>query len=97
MVVLPAVRRYARATQGSAALQRRQPLGVALMDLAAALQDRIELLELRLQECAQDLRRQERRADVDPGVLVDLTAEELLAVGALVADDLGPLDAARGR
>jgi len=33
--------------------------------------------------------------DVDPGVLVDLTAEELAAVGALFADDLGAVGVGR--
>ncbi len=36
-----------------------------------------------------------RRTEVDPGVLVDLAAEELAAVGALLLDDLGPLDPVR--
>jgi len=34
-------------------------------------------------------------ADIDPGVLVDLAAEELAAVGALFADDLGTISKGR--
>ena len=46
-------------------------------------------------KAARQLARQERRADVDPGVLVDLAAEELRSVGALLPDDLRALDEAR--
>ena len=78
------------------ALERLERRVVALPDGAAARAViSLGLLELRPQERRDDLARQIRRADVDPGVLVDLAAEELRAVGALLADDLGALDEAR--
>ncbi len=51
-------------------------------------------LQLRQQEGRQDIGRQVAGADVHPGVLVHLAAEEAAAVGAFLADDLGALDVA---
>src|SRR5687768_8946042 len=48
-------------------------------------------IELRDQDGGEHVARQVARAEVDPGVLVDLAAEEAGAVGALLADDLGAL------
>src|SRR5262249_30614127 len=67
-------------------------LGVALPDRLALRLDRVLRLELGHEERRQDVRRKKARADVDPGVLVYLTAEEARAVGPLVSDDLSPLD-----
>ena len=78
----------------------RRPVGelgvVALPDRAA----RVAWIASRASSCAEqerreDVGRQIARADVDPGVLVDLAAEEPAAVGALLADDLGALDELR--
>ena len=55
----------------------------------------VRLLHLRPKEGRDQLARKVGRADVHPRVLVDLAAEELAAVGALFADDLGALDEPR--
>ena len=93
--VVPAVRGHDRPAQQAACLERRERRVVALPDREPRGRDALGLLELRGEERGDDLARQVRRADVDPGVLVDLAAEELRAVGALLADDLGALDEAR--
>ncbi len=54
----------------------------------------VGIFHLRPEEGGGDLAGQVGRADVDPGVLVHLAAEELAAVRALLADDLGALDEA---
>ena len=76
-------------------LELREGLVVAIPDREAPLGDRVGLLQLRPEERRDDLARQVRRAEVDPGVLVDLAAEELAPVGALLPDDLGALDEPR--
>ena len=48
-------------------------------------------LELTKQERRQELRWQIARSEIHPGVLVHLAAEELTAIGALLAQDLGAL------
>ena len=48
--------------------------------------------ELRVEKGRQHVRRQIAGPHVDPGVLVDLAAEEPAAVRALLANDLGALD-----
>jgi hypothetical protein len=52
---------------------------------------RSAFLELRPQECRDDLARQKGRADILPGVFVDLAAEKPAAIRSLLANDLGAL------
>ena len=49
----------------------------------------VGVLELRPQEGSNDVARQERRTEIDPGVLVDFAAQEAAAIGPLLAQDLG--------
>ena len=58
-------------------------------------EDPVSGLELGEQVGRQYVRQYVARAQVDPAVLVHLPAEELLPVGSLVADELGPLDEGR--
>ena len=61
----------------------RQMLAVEVPDLLAVALDLLALFQLGQQEGCQDVRRQVARADIHPGVLVHLAAEETAAVGAL--------------
>src|SRR5271170_2898325 len=54
--------------------------------------DFLSALQLRQQERGQQVGRQITGPDIHPSVLIDLTAEELAAVGALFADDHGAFD-----
>jgi hypothetical protein len=65
---------------------------VVLPVVQAAAQDVVALLQLRIQEGRDQPAGEAGRADIDPGVLVHLTAQEGAAAGDLLADDLGPLD-----
>ena len=56
------------------------------------ISSRFGFFKLRQKERGDNLARQERRADVDPGVLVHLSAEEQCAIGALFPNDLRPLN-----
>src|SRR5438094_2605305 len=69
--------------------------GIGLPDRLAALLDGFGRFQLRQQVGGQQVGRQIARADVDPRVLIDLAPEELRAVGALLPDDLGPLNQLR--
>src|SRR6185312_5984384 len=83
--------------QGHAVLggPRAEAAGIAFPDARAASLDVAPALELRAQERRLQIGHQEARADVDPGVLVDLAAEEAAAVGPFFAEDLGALDERR--
>ncbi len=70
---------------------RRQLGVVAGPDPVAGALDRGRGLELGHQHRGQEVARQVARAELDPGVLVDLAAEEAGPVGALLAHDLGAL------
>ena len=95
MPVLPAVPRDDWPAHPPSRSSASKASGSDPRSLSRRARDRVGLLELGPQERRDDLARQVRRADVDPGVLVDLAAEELPAVRALLADDLGRLDEAR--
>jgi hypothetical protein len=64
---------------------------VALPKHQPARGNRVGRLHLRPEEGGDDFTRQVRPADVHPSVRVHLAAEELAAVGTLLADDLGAL------
>ena len=57
--------------------------------------DLFSVFQLGIQKRGQDIRRQVGGANVYPGVLVHLAAEEAAAIGAFLADDLGALDERR--
>src|SRR5574337_1723586 len=86
---------YDRSAQLAGAFGLGKPLVVGAPHREAPARDGFDLLHLRPQKRRDDLPGQERRTDVDPGVLVDLTTKELTSVGALFADDLGALGEAR--
>jgi len=68
---------------------------VGVPDLAPPGLDALRGFKLGTQERGQQLRREVAGADVHPGVLVDLPAEEAAAIRTLLADDLGPLHVPR--
>src|SRR5271157_3886691 len=76
-------------------LKRLEELTIALMDGPAPLADLVEHLELGKEKRRTDLAGYIRRPHIHPGIFVNLAAEELAAVGALVADDLRPVDQLR--
>ena len=76
-------------------LQFRKGLVVALPEQQPLRRDRRGFLQLCPQKRGDHFARQIGRAEVDPGVLVDLAAEEVAAVGALLAEDLGALGEAQ--
>ena len=75
--------------------ERLQELTIELPRTPAFVVDGIGLLELRVEERCIEVARQERRADVDPRVLVDLPLQELRTVRAFLADDLRARDILR--
>ena len=93
-----------RLSQGLRALQHRLLLleedlaqaraaGVYVEPAARRL-DGLPLLKLGEEERGQDIGHQVAGADIHPGVFIHLAAEEAAAVGALFAEDFGPLDVA---
>ena len=71
--------------------QRGKGLRVEVIDPLAAFPDPIEQLKLSVQEGRTQFAGNVGRSNLDPGVLVDLAAEELRSVRALLANDLGAL------
>src|SRR5210317_147922 len=61
---------------------RTQVLAVLLPDSASALLDLLPLFELSKEKSSYDVRGQEARAQVDPGILVDFAAREFRPVGS---------------
>src|SRR5690242_7878440 len=61
----------------------------------ATFLDLVPDFKLREKETGQQFRRQIARADIDPGVFVDLSAEEQAAVSPLLMEDLRPFDILR--
>src|SRR5205823_2224684 len=92
MSIRSALGRYDGAAKEPFALEQLTVRMIQIPDRASLASQSLGLLELRPQERGRDLARQVRRADVDPRVLVDLPAEELAAVGALLSHDLSTLD-----
>src|SRR5262249_54310756 len=84
-----------RAAELSSPLEVLERLVICLPDRDSLRRDRARLLELGSEEGRADVADEVRGTEVDPGVLVDLTAEELAAVGPFLLDDLGPLDPVR--
>src|SRR5262245_17499421 len=81
-----------RNTQQAFLLQRLQVIAIKFIDLATALADYIQHLELGIQEGTTDLTEHVRGSDIDPSILVDLATEKLLPVCSLVTDNLCPFD-----
>src|SRR5579872_5632754 len=92
MPVVPTVRRHDLPTQQAAPLERRQPFVVALPDRHALFGNALGFLELRPQEGSGDLVREKRRADLLPGIFVDLAPEKPAAIRSLLAHDFGTQD-----
>ncbi len=92
--------RSARGNDGQPEPRARRPCGassalVALEDVAPlAPGSTSRCSSCAVQVCRQHVGQAERRADVLPGVLVDLAEEERPAVGALVVEHPGPVDVA---
>src|SRR5215471_994488 len=63
--------------------------------IKSASRNQARLLELSKQECGDQFAREKARSDVDPGVLVHLTAKELLSVGPFLPDDICALEESR--
>ena len=61
-------------------------------DRAPLVEDDVALLELAVEERREHFAQSERRADVVPGVLVDLAEHEGAAVRALVVEHVGARD-----
>ena len=74
--------------------QLGEPRVVAHPYRAPARDDFIGMRELRFEKCRDQFARQIRRAEIDPGVLVDFAAQEAAAVGAFFTHDFGALDEA---
>src|SRR5207302_9188964 len=70
----------------------RQLLSVTVPDRSPALLDALPSLQLGAEDRRQQVGREEAGAEVGPGVLVDLAAEEPGPVGPFLAQDLGPVD-----
>ena len=81
-----------RQAQQAGALEFLKPASIRRAQALTLGGDRIGVLELSVQKGPDQLARQKRGANVDPGVLVDLAAKELRAVAAFLADDLGARD-----
>ena len=77
------------AAQAPGVLQRFQGVVIAVPNRQPARGDGVGFFHLRPQKGGDEFAGQIRRTDVHPGVFVHLAAEELAAVGALLADDLG--------
>src|SRR5262245_8719301 len=67
-------------------------MAVKLIDLATALADYIQHLELGVQEGTTDLTEHVRGSDINQRILFDLATEKLLPVCSLVTDNLCPFD-----
>src|SRR5262249_20058169 len=92
MIVRLAPFGHDRQPQKSLVLKRFQRLVVELIDLSPPFRDGVQEFELGIEKSATNLARNVAGADIDPGVFIHLTAEELPAVGPLVANNLGALD-----
>ena len=93
--IVLAVRRYARQLDAPSLRQRQETVVVLLPQCQTALVDAFRHFQLAPQVGGLQVRHQIAGADVAPGIFVDLTTEELAAVGALLADDFRPIDQSR--
>jgi len=80
-----------RSTKEALPLERLKQSMIAVPDGHAFFGDFTRFFELGIEEGGHDFTRQVARADVDPGIFIDHATEELAAVGAFFADDLGPV------
>ena len=97
VVVGRALRKLRRQRNAAARGPVREPRAVAGDDGGAARLQALELVELHLEDGRQHVREHVAAALGDPGVLVDLAAQEGAAVRALLAGDLGSLGQLRVR
>ena len=95
MVGLIAFRRDDGKTDIAARGPIRQLIPVTPPDGPAGGLNLVGSLELGVQECGQDIRRHIARSQIHPGVLVHLPAKETRAIGALLAEDLNPMEEPR--
>jgi len=72
-----------------------EPILVVIPDLQPFGGDGLGFLHLGPEEGGDQFAGEVGGADVDPGVLVDLAAEELAAVGAFFTDDFGAVSKGR--
>ena len=75
--------------------ERGEGVAVPAPGARTGRRERIDRCELRVEICGEHLVQRVRGADVHPGVAVDLAAEELLAIGAAVAEELTARDILR--
>ena len=92
MVIALAVVGNRRQAEQTGARQRLKAALIEVINLAPPPRDGVHLFQLRVEEGADDFAGRRRATHINPCVLVDFPAQELFAVGALVADDLGALD-----
>src|SRR3546814_679591 len=91
MRIVAAFRRHYRSLEQALGLKWCSPFVVTVPDGKAPCGDLAGLLQLGGEERGNDLAWEIGRTHVHPGVLVHLSAKELAAVGALLANDLGAL------
>src|SRR5262249_9571017 len=91
MTVVQRVLRNDRSSKKSAFLEWGEQFVVEAPALEPIGGEVLHGFELRPQERGVQLTESVRGAEVDPGVLVDLTAQETAPVGSFVANDLGAL------
>ena len=65
--------------------QNLELLIIEFVDFPASRGDLVEHLQLTVEKCTRNLAGHIGTADINPGILVDLSAEKLAAVGSLVA------------
>jgi len=80
-----------RSTNPPGRLQADERFVVLDPDLQSPPGDGVGFLHLRPEKGRNNLARQIRRTEIDPGVFVNLSTEELAAVGPLLPDDLGAI------
>src|SRR4051794_20261372 len=95
MIVALALIRHAGKPQHALLHERREQVVVAHAHALPPRADLVYHLELSVKESRDNLAGRCGTADVEPGVFVDLSAQECATVCALVAKDTGTLDQCR--
>ena len=88
--IVLAVVRHDGATQSTIGLGSLERFVISIPDRHARLRDGVCALELSHEQGGHELAGQVRRTDLLPGVAIDLTAQKSAAIGALLANHLGP-------